>query len=53
MFIVPTISIFHIYSFQIKAIIMDTALMGVLLLGLNNVKYESLKELFDNHKIKK
>ena len=53
LFIVPTTFIFHFSPFQIKAILMNAALIGGLLLGLNNVKGNSLKELFNNQKIKK
>ena len=52
-FIVPTTFIFHFFPFQIKAVLMNFALIGGLLLGLNNVKGNSLKELFNNQKIKK
>ena len=47
-FIVPTTFIFHFFPFQIKAVLMNTALIGGLILGLNNVKANSLKELFNN-----
>ena len=52
-FIVPTTFIFHFYPFQVKSVLMNSALIGVLLLGLNNVKGNSLKEVFNNQKIKK
>ena len=52
-FIVPTTFIFHFFPFQIKAVLMNSALIGGLLLGLNKVKEHSLKEIFNNHKIKK
>ena len=52
-FIVPTTFIFHFFPFQIKAILMNTSLIGGLLLGLNNEKGNSLKELFNNQTIKK
>ena len=52
-FIVPTTFIFHFSPFQIKAILMNSALIGGLILGLSNVKDNSLKELFNNQKIKK
>ena len=52
-FIVPTTFIFHFYPFQIKAILMNASLIGGLLLGLNNDKGNSLKELFNNQTIKK
>ena len=52
-FIIPTTFIFHFFPFQIKAVLMNTALIGGLLLGLNNVKSKSLKELFNNQTIKR
>ena len=52
-FIVPTTFIFHFSPFQIKAILMNSALIGGLILGLSNVKGNSLKELFNNQTIKK
>ena len=52
-FIVPTTFIFHFFPFQIKAVLMNTALIGGLLLGLNSAKQISLKELFKNQTIKK
>ena len=53
LFIVPTTFIFHFSPFQIKAFLMNSALIGGLLLGLNNKKGNSLKELFNNQTIKK
>ena len=53
LFIVPTTFIFHFSPFQIKAILMNAGLIGGLLLGLNNVKRKSLKELYESQKIKK
>ena len=47
-FIVPTTFIFHFSPFQIKAVLMNAGLIGGLILGLNNVKDNSLKELFNN-----
>ena len=52
-FIVPTTFIFHFFPFQIKAVLINAALTGGLLLGLNNVKVNSLKEIFNNQKINK
>ena len=52
-FIIPTTFIFHFYPFQIKAILMNAALIGGLLLGINNAKEKTLKELFNNQTIKK
>ena len=51
-FIVPTTFIFHFYPFQIKAVLMNAGLIGGLILGLNNVKGNSLKELFNNQTTK-
>ena len=45
-FIVPTTLIFHFFPFQAKAILMNTGLIGGLILGLNNFKEISLKDLF-------
>ena len=52
-FMVPTTFIFHFSSFQIKAVLMNTGLVGGLILGLNNIKGLSLKELFNNQIIHK
>ena len=52
-FIVPTTFIFHFSPFQIKAVLMNAGLIGGLVLGLNNTKGNSLKELFNNQTIKK
>ena len=52
-FIVPTTFIFHFSPFQIKATLMNAGLIGGLILGLKNVKGNSLKELFNNQTIKK
>ena len=52
-FIVPTTYIFHFSPFQLKAVLMNSALIGALLIGLNDVKGNSLKEIFNNQKIKK
>ena len=52
-FIVPTTFIFHFSPFQIKAVLMNAGLIGGLVLGLNNVKANSLKELFNNQTNKK
>ena len=52
-FIVPTTFIFHFSPFQIKAILMNSGLIGGLILGLNDVKETSMKELFNNQTIKK
>ena len=51
-FIVPTTFIFHFSPFQIKAVLMNAGLIGGLILGLNNVKGNSLKELFNNQTTK-
>ena len=52
-FIIPTTFIFHFFPFQIKAVLMNSALIGGLLLSLNNVKDNSLKVIFNNQKLKK
>ena len=52
-FIVPTTFIFHFFPFQIKAVLINTALIWGLLLGLNNLKANSIKELFNHQTIKK
>ena len=52
-FIVPTTFIFHFSPFQIQAILMNASLIGGLILGLNNAKGPSLRELFNNQTIKK
>ena len=52
-FIIPTTFIFHFSPFQIKAVLMNAGLVGALILGLNNVKGLSLKELFNNQIIHK
>ena len=52
LFIIPTTIIFHFLPFQIKAVLMNTALIGGLLLSLNNIKSKSLKELFNNQQLK-
>ena len=52
LFIVPTTFIFHFSPFQIKAVLMNIGLIGGLMLGLNNVKANSLKELFNNQTTK-
>ena len=52
-FIVPTTFIFHFFPFQINAVLMNTGLIGGLILGLNKAKDVSLKDLFNNQKINK
>ena len=52
-FIVPTTFIFHFSPFQTKAVLMNAGLIGGLVLGLNNLKAYSLKEVFNNQKITK
>jgi len=47
-FIVPTTFIFHFSPLQIKAVLMNAGLIGGLILGLNNEKGKSLKEIFNN-----
>ncbi len=53
LFIVPTTFIFHFSPFQVKAVLMNAGLIGGLILGLNDVKGNSLKELFNNQTNKK
>ena len=52
-FIVPTTFIFHFFPFQIKAVLMNAGLIGGLVLGINNAKGISLKELFKNLTVQK
>ena len=52
-FIIPTTFIFHFSPLEIKAVLMNAGLIGGLVLGLNNAKGESLKELFNNQTDKK
>tara|TARA_Y100001968_G_scaffold267067_1_gene256841 strand:- start:779 stop:1177 length:399 start_codon:yes stop_codon:yes gene_type:complete len=52
-FIVPTTFIFHFSPFQIKAVLMNAGLVGGLILGINNVKGLSLKEIFNDQIIHK
>tara|TARA_Y100001968_G_scaffold240477_1_gene224019 strand:+ start:554 stop:940 length:387 start_codon:yes stop_codon:yes gene_type:complete len=47
LFIVPTTFIFHIFPFQASAFLMNAGLVGGLILGLNNVETNSLKDLFN------
>ena len=48
LFIRPTIFIFHIFPFQIKAILMNFGLVGGLMLGIKKTKFNSIKDLFYN-----
>ena len=52
LFIIPTTFIFHFSPFQTKAVLMNAALIGGLLLGIKNKKSNSLKEVFNNQIIK-
>ena len=52
-FIVPTTFIFHLFPFQLKAVLMNVGLIGGLILGLNKTKSNSLKDLFNNQTNKK
>tara|TARA_Y100001968_G_scaffold266369_1_gene255854 strand:- start:689 stop:1090 length:402 start_codon:yes stop_codon:yes gene_type:complete len=52
-FIVPTTFIFHFSPFQAKAVLMNAGLIGGLLLGLNNLESNSLKQIFNNQRISK
>ena len=51
-FIVPTTFIFHFSPFQTKAVLMNAGLIGGLLLGLDNLRRKSLKEIFNNQTIR-
>tara|TARA_Y100001968_G_C19242214_1_gene660043 strand:- start:250 stop:645 length:396 start_codon:yes stop_codon:yes gene_type:complete len=51
-FIVPTTFIFHLYPFQASAILMNAGLIGGLILGSTKVKSNSLKDRFNNQRIK-
>jgi len=52
-FIVPTTFIFHFSTFQIKALLINAGLIGGLVLGLNNMRSNSLKELFNHQTTEK
>tara|TARA_Y100001968_G_scaffold244561_1_gene228597 strand:- start:71 stop:469 length:399 start_codon:yes stop_codon:yes gene_type:complete len=52
-FILPTTFIFHFSPFQAKAFLINAGLAGRLILGLNTLKSNSLKEIFNNQTIKK
>ena len=47
-FIVPTTLIFHFFPLQIRAVLMNAGLIGGLILGLNKIKINSLKDLFNS-----
>ena len=47
-FIIPTTFIFHIFPFQERAVLINAGLIGGLILGLNQVKGSTLKDLFNN-----
>jgi len=49
-FIVPTTFTFHFFPFQARAVLMNTGIMGGLILGLSNEKGKRLKELFNTQK---
>ena len=51
-FIVPTTFIFHFFPFQVRAVLANAGLIGALILGLNKVKGNSLKDLFNKQKFK-
>ena len=53
LFIVPTTLIFHFSPFQIQAVLMNAGLIGGLILGLNKIRVNSLKDLFKNQKFKR
>ena len=48
MFIIPKTFILHFFPFQVKTVLMNAGLIGGLLLGLNKVKRNSLKDIFNN-----
>ena len=48
--IVTTTFIFHFFLFQGRVIIANTGLIGGLILSLNQIKVNSLKDLF-NHQL--
>ena len=52
-FIVPTTFIFHFSPFQIKAFLMNTGLVGGLILGMNIIKSDSLIDIFHKQTKKK
>tara|TARA_B100000579_G_scaffold409547_1_gene398696 strand:- start:615 stop:1016 length:402 start_codon:yes stop_codon:yes gene_type:complete len=52
-FIVPTTFIFHFFPFQLRAVLINSALIGGLILGLNKVKSNSLKDLFNAQNLKR
>ena len=52
-FIIPTTIIFHFFPFQIRAVLMNAGLIGGLLLGLDKIKQDSLKDAFKNQRLKK
>ena len=52
-FIVPTTFIFHFFPFQVRAVLANAGLIGALILGLNKVKGNSLKDLFNKQTNKK
>ena len=52
-FIVPTTIIFHFFPLQIRAVLMNAGLAGGLILGLNNIRGNSLKDIFYNQNSKK
>jgi len=47
-FIVPTTLIFHFSPFQVRAVLTNAGLIGGLILGLNKIKRNSLKDLFNS-----
>tara|TARA_B100000579_G_C22677988_1_gene778869 strand:- start:383 stop:769 length:387 start_codon:yes stop_codon:yes gene_type:complete len=48
LFIIPTTFIFHLFPFQARDFLMNTGLVGGLILGLNKAKSKSLKDIFYN-----
>ena len=45
-FIIPTTFIFHLFPFQAKDFLMNTGLVGGLILGSHQIQSNSLKDLF-------
>ena len=52
-FIIPTTFIFHFFPFQVKAVLLNAGLIGGLILGITNIKVNSLKDQFNNQTYEK
>ena len=52
-FIIPTTLVFHFFPLQLRPVLMNAGLVGGLILGLKKSKSKSLKDLFNNQKIRK